>query len=262
MAGIVRRVGVRAMNSITELGDFTILLLRIARAFPRFPSSFHLTLAQMMEIGIRSMPLVVVTSFFTGTVTAIQAAYQFQSWIPLRYVGSVVGKSVIIELGPVLTGLVVGGRVGASIAAEIGTMKVTEQIDAIEALGIDSIRYLVLPRFVAGTIMLPVVVVFADFLAIIGAMIVAVLSIGMSAHAFLLGLKLFFEMSDVWAGLIKSIVFGMIIALSGCYYGLRTEGGAEGVGKAATRAVVASCLLILISDYILAEILFSSLLFG
>ena len=250
------------MNSITELGDFAILLLRIVRAFPRFPSTIRLTLGQMMEIGIRSMPLVVVTSFFTGTVAAIQAAYQFQSWIPLRYVGSVVGKSVIIELGPVLTGLVVGGRVGASIAAEIGTMKVTEQIDAIEALGIDSIRYLVLPRFVAGTIMVPVVVVFADVLAILGALVVSVLSIGMTAHTFLLGVKLFFEMSDAWVGLIKSVVFGMIIALSGCYYGLQTEGGAEGVGKAATRAVVASCLLILISDYLLAEILFSPLFFG
>jgi len=262
LAGYVSRLGDRAIGAISELGDIAILLARIMGAMPKIHKTIRLTLVQMMEMGIRSMPLVVVTSFFTGTVAAIQAAYQFQDWIPLRYVGSVVGKSVIIELGPVLTGLVVGGRVGASIAAELGTMKVTEQIDALEALGIDSIRYLVLPRFLAGTIMVPVVVVFADVLAIVGALIAAVVSIGMSGHAFLLGLKLFFAMSDAWAGLIKSIVFGMIIATMGCYYGLRTEGGAEGVGQAATHAVVSSCLLILISDYILAEVLFSALLFG
>jgi phospholipid/cholesterol/gamma-HCH transport system permease protein len=174
----------------------------------------------------------------------------------------VVGKSVIIELGPVLTGLVVGGRVGASIAAEIGTMKVTEQVDALEALAIDSTRFLVLPRFVAGLIMMPVVVVFADAVAIFGAMLASVYSIGMSAQSFTSGLKLFFEMSDVWGGIIKSAIFGAIIALMGCYYGLRTEGGAEGVGRAATRAVVSSCLLILISDYILAELLFGFIFAG
>lgn len=262
MNGAVLRVGSRVVGAVSELGDFAILLARILGTLPKLHRAVGQTLVQMMEMGIRSMPLVVVTSFFTGSVAAIQAAYQFQDWIPLRYVGSVVGKSVIIELGPVLTGLVVGGRVGASIAAELGTMKVTEQIDALEAIGIDSIRYLVLPRFVAGTIMIPVVVVFADFLAITGGLIAAVGSIGMTSAAFLGGLRLFFEMTDVWAGLIKSVVFGMIIALMGCYYGLRTEGGAEGVGRATTKAVVSSCLLILISDYILAEVLFSALLFG
>ncbi|MFH1279554.1 MAG: ABC transporter permease [Candidatus Eisenbacteria bacterium] len=262
MSGAVVRVGSRVVDAVTELGDFTILFVRILAALPKIHRTMRQVLLQMMEIGIRSMPLVVVTSFFTGSVAAIQAAYQFQDWIPLRYVGSVVGKSVIIELGPVLTGLVVGGRVGASIAAELGTMKVTEQIDALEAIGIDSIRYLVLPRFVAATIMIPVVVIFADFLAISGGLIAAVGSIGMTAQSFLIGLKIFFEMTDVWAGLIKSVVFGMIIALMGCYYGLRTEGGAEGVGRATTRAVVSCCLLILISDYILAEVLFSALLFG
>lgn len=256
MAGSITRVGGRVVSAVSELGDITVLLVRILRSFPQVHKVGRLTLVQMMEMGVRSMPLVVVTSFFTGTVAAIQAAYQFQDWIPLRYVGSVVGKSVIIELGPVLTGLVVGGRVGASIAAELGTMKVTEQIDALEALAIDSIRYLALPRFIAGVVMIPVVVVFADILAIVGGMLAAVYSIGMSAQSFAFGLKLFFVMDDVWGGLIKSVIFGGIIALMGCYYGLRTEGGAEGVGQAATRAVVSSCLLILISDYILAELLF------
>ncbi|RPJ47015.1 MAG: ABC transporter permease [Candidatus Latescibacterota bacterium] len=255
-------MGDRVVRSISELGEISVLLFRVLKLFPKIHKVWRLTLEQMLEIGVHSMPLVVVTSFFTGTVTAIQAAYQFQDWIPLRYVGSVVGKSVIIELGPVLTGLVVGGRVGASIAAEIGTMKVTEQIDALEALAIDSIRYLVLPRFVAGIIMIPVVVIFADALAIIGALLASVYSIGISAQLFALGLTLFFTMGDVWGGVIKSVIFGGIIALMGCYYGLRTEGGAEGVGRAATQAVVSSCLLILISDYILAELLFGFIFAG
>lgn len=243
------------IDAVSTLGDMTILLCRILRAFPKLHRTFRVTLIQMKEIGINSMPLVIITSLFTGGVAAVQAAYQFHNWIPMRYVGSVVGKSVLLELGPVLTGLVVGGRVGASIAAELGTMKVTEQIDALESLAIDSIRYLALPRFVAGMVMLPVVVIFADFLAILGGHFAAVGSIGMSSHMFVDGMQIFFEMSDVWSGLIKSLVFGMIIALMGCYYGLRAEGGAEGVGQAATKAVVSSCLLILITDYILAELL-------
>ena len=256
MAGPISRLGGRVVASITELGDISVLLFRIFRLLPQAHRVGRQTLEQMMEIGINSMPLVMVTSIFTGSVAAIQAAYQLEDWIPDIYVGWFVGKSVIMELGPVLTGLVVGGRVGASIAAEIGTMKVTEQIDALESLAIDSTRYLVLPRFLAGVLMIPAVVVFADVLAILGGLVAAVSSIGMSSQTFTNGLRMLFVMDDVWAGLIKSVIFGSIIALMGCYYGLRTEGGAEGVGRAATRAVVSSCLLILVSDYILAELLF------
>jgi len=253
----VANIGDGVIRAVSELGELVILIGNLVRTLPKLHRTIRLTVVQMFEIGVGSMPLVIVTSFFTGGVAAVQAAYQFQAWIPDRFVGAVVGRSVLIELGPVLTGLVVGGRVGASIAAELGTMKVTEQIDALEALGIDSNRYLVLPRFVAGVIMIPVVTIFADAIAIGGGWLAATGSIGMNSQTFMSGLHLFFEMSDVWSGLIKSCVFGMIIATMGCYYGLQTEGGAEGVGKAATRAVVSSCLLILISDYILAEFLFS-----
>lgn len=250
-------IGDTVLRALTGIGEFWILMGRILSTIPKLHKTVRLTVVQMMEMGVNSLPLVVVTSFFTGGVAAVQAAYQFQDWIPDKFVGSVVGRSVLIELGPVLTGLVVGGRVGASIAAELGTMKVTEQIDALEALGIDSIRYLVLPRFIAGAIMIPVVTIFACAIAITGGWLVSMGSIGMSTETYVSGLRLFFEMSDVWSGMIKSLVFGMIIALMGCYYGLHTEGGAEGVGKAATRAVVFSCLLILISDYFLAEFLFT-----
>jgi len=195
-------------------------------------------------------------------VAAVQAAYQFQDYVPMRYLGTVIGKSVVIELGPVLTALVVGGRVGASIAAELGTMKVTEQIDALETMAIDPIRYLVAPRLIAGLIMLPVVTIFADFVAILGSWVVALVGLDVNTHTFFAGLKLFFHVSDVTSGLVKALFFGGIIALMGCFHGMRTEGGAEGVGIATTKAVVSSCLLILITDYVLASMLFRGIFMG
>ena len=207
-------------------------------------------------MGVNSLPLVLVTSIFTGGVSAVQAAYQFSDYVPMRYLGTAVGKAVVIELGPVLTALVVAGRVGASIAAEIGTMKVTEQIDALETLALDPVRYLVVPRFVAGFFMLPILVIFSDFIAILGGLAVSTFFLGLSSYTFLNGLKMFFHLSDVFGGLIKAFVFGSIIAIIGCYQGFKTEGGAEGVGRSTTRAVVLASVLILISDYIIASILF------
>lgn len=155
-----------------------------------------------------------------------------------------------------LTALIVGGRVGASIAAELGTMRVTEQIDALEAMAINPVRYLVVPRVVAAVLMLPVLTLLANAIAVFGGYVVAVTSIGVSSHTFVMSLKTFFFMKDLMSGLIKSFFFGGIIAWMGCYHGFRTEGGAEGVGIATTRAVVASCVLVLISDYVLANVLF------
>ena len=198
----------------------------------------------------------VVVSLFTGAVAAVQAAYQFTSVVPMRYLGSVILRSVIIELGPVLTALVIGGRVGASIAAELGTMKVTEQIDALRAMAIHPVRYLVVPRVVAAVIMLPIITIFSDAIAIFGGYVVAITSIGVSSHTYTQSLKDFFLMKDLWSGLIKSFFFGGIIGTMGCFHGFATEGGAEGVGLATTHAVVASCVLVLISDYVLANVLF------
>jgi len=239
-----------------EIGGVFILLGRYVQIVPRTFANIRNILLQMERIGIGSIPLVVVTSLFVGAVTSIQAAYQFQGYVPLRFIGTVVGKSVILELGPVLTALVVGGRVSASIAAELGTMKVTEQIDAMEMIAIDPIEYLVLPRITAATIMLPVLTVFSDLLAILGGMVVAKISMGVSYNMFSGGLKLLFKSQDLVGGLMKTFVFGFIIALMGCYNGFATRGGAEGVGMATMRAVVASCLLILISNYLLATLIF------
>jgi len=248
--------------SLADVGAAFLLLASAVRAVPAAIKEKQLVLEQMLRIGIGSMPLVLVTSIFTGGVSAVQAAYQFQDYVPMRYLGTVIGKSVVIELGPVLTALVIGGRVGASIAAELGTMKVTEQIDALETLAINPVRYLVAPRLLAGVVMLPVVTIFADFVAILGSWLVALVGLNVSTHTFFTGLRLFFHASDVLNGLIKAFFFGGIIALMGCYHGMRTEGGAEGVGIATTRAVVSSCLLILITDYILASLLFRAVFMG
>ena len=244
------------MNGLRDIGEVLLLLGEMFRELPQGLRKFHLVVQQMVAIGIGSMPLAVVVALFTGAVAAVQASYQFRDYVPMIYLGTVIGKSVVIELGPVLTALVVGGRVGASIAAELGTMRVTEQVDAMEAMGISPTRYLVVPRVVAATLMLPVLTIFADVVAIFGGYLVSVFTLDVSSHTFTSGLKLYFHMRDVFSGLFKSVFFGAIISTMGCYYGLRSEGGAEGVGVATTHAVVSSCLLILIVDYLLASFLF------
>jgi phospholipid/cholesterol/gamma-HCH transport system permease protein len=255
-------VGRHATVTLADVGSVFMMLAEVFMVLPRALRKARLIIEQMHTIGVGSLPLVVVTSIFTGAVASVQAAYQFQNYIPMRYLGTVIGKSVVIELGPVLTALVVGGRVGAAIAAELGTMKVTEQVDALETLAIDPLEYLVAPRFIAAVIMLPVITVFADFLAVMGGFVVAYAGLDVSAHTFFSGLKMFFHASDVTSGLIKAFFFGGIIATMGCYHGMSTEGGAEGVGISTMKAVVSSCLLILITDYILAALLFRGVFMG
>jgi phospholipid/cholesterol/gamma-HCH transport system permease protein len=244
------------LEFVQDTGGVFILVGRLFQAVPRTFSNARSVFQQMDRIGIGSIPLVLVTSLFVGAVTSVQAAYQFHGYVPLQYLGTVVGKSVILELGPVLTALVVGGRVSASIAAELGTMKVTEQIDAMEMIAIDPVEYLVLPRVVAATIMLPVLTVFSDLLAILGGMVVANISIHVSFNTFASGLKLLFRTQDLAGGLMKTFVFGFIIAIMGCYNGFETKGGAEGVGMATMKAVVSSCLLVLVANYLLASLIF------
>ncbi len=253
-------LGRKLIEFVYDVGSTFLLFVRIVGHAPSVFRHFRLTLYQMQTIGNGSIPLVIVTAFFVGAVTAVQAAYQFQDYVPLRFIGAVVGKSVILEVGPVLTALVVGGRVSASIAAEIGTMKVTEQIDALEMEAIDPVSYLVVPRFLDAVIMLPVLTIFCDFLAVVGGLLVSTISLDVTVATFLDGLRLYFNVEDVIGGLIKPVFFGAIIALMGCYSGFRTSGGAEGVGRATMQAVVSSCVLILIMNYFLASILFRIIL--
>ena len=244
------------MGFTVDLGGITVMSLRSLATLPRIFTSWRLVIGQMLSMGVRSLPLVLLTSAFTGAVSAWQGAYQFQNYVPMRYLGTAVGKAIVIELAPVLTALVVAGRVGASIAAELGTMRVTEQIDALEVMGINPIRYLVMPRIVSGVIMMPVLVMFANVVAILGALFVAVSLVHLSSETFLNGVRMFFRFSDLYAGLNKAAVFGLIISLIGCYEGFNARGGAEGVGRATTTAVVTASVLILISDYLLATIQF------
>ena len=249
---IWRRIGDR----FASVGSVTMFVAETIRMTPRGLMAPRLLVDEMHAIGVQSLLLVFVVSLFTGAVSAVQAAYQFSTIVPLKYIGSVIMRSVIIELGPVLTALIIGGRVGASIAAELGTMRVTEQIDALDAMAVNPVRYLVVPRVAAAIIMVPVLVALADAIAIFGGYVVAITSLDVSSHTYVTGLKSFFHLKDLYSGLVKAVCFGAIIGWMGCYYGFRAEGGAEGVGRATTQAVVAICVLVLISDYVLATVLF------
>ncbi len=251
-----RAVGSNILSFLRDVGGTSLMLGAVIAHLRELPRTWRQTLLQMEQVGIGSIPLVIVTSVFVGAVAAVQAAYQFQDYVPMIFLGTVVGKSVILELGPVLTALVVGGRVSASIAAELGTMKVTEQIDAMEILAIDPMRYLVMPRVVACVVMLPVLTIISDLLAILGGMVVANAAIGVDTATFTQGLRLFFYVDDVFSGILKAATFGGIIGLMGCFNGFRTYGGAQGVGRATMQAVVTSCICILITNYFLASVLF------
>ena len=212
-------------------------------------------LQQMVMIGNNSIPIVLFVSFFVGMVTAVQSSYQLYDWIPRSVVGALVTKSVLLELVPLLSALVLAGKVGATITAEIGTMKVTEQIDALEALAFDPISFLITPRVLAGIFMFPILVVFGDFVAILGGMFGASTIAGISREAFVEGMKNSFEMWDAVFGIIKGCFFGYIITSVASFQGYKVQGGSEGVGKATMNTVVLTCLAVVVMDFILASVL-------
>ena len=246
-------------NFINRLGERTVeLFIYTGGVFSLFCSTMFQVFVppfrrkelfmQMYRIGVLSMPIVFLVSLFTGMVLALQSAYQLTKMDAQIYISSLVALSVVRELGPVLTALVVAGRVGASITAELGTMKVTEQIDALETLAANPVKYLVVPRFLALCIVLPLLTVYADFIGIIGGYLIGV-------YKLLIGSTIYIKMTfdplmfkDVFTGLFKSFVFAVIICIVSCYEGFRTEGGAEGVGKATTLSVVTSFILIISAD--------------
>jgi phospholipid/cholesterol/gamma-HCH transport system permease protein len=253
----VEAVGRRGINLVTRSGGMAILFSRFVLTLKDIPRSLHIIFEQFYAIGVRSLPLIIVISVFVGAVSAWQAAYQFKFiGAPLRLLGSAVGKAVVIELAPVLSALVFAGRVGAGIAAELGTMRVTEQIDALESLGIDPVRYLVLPRMLACIFMVPMLVIFANFIAVMGALAVSIVGVNISSETFLNGYRSSFQISDFLNGMIKAGVFGLLIGLVGCYEGFTTTGGAEGVGRATTVSVVIASVLILIFNFFFAVLLF------
>ena len=253
----VMTLGRRGVNFITRLGGICVMLGRFVVSLKDIPRSLRLVFEQFYAIGVQSLPLIIVIAIFVGAVSAWQAAYQFKFiGAPLRYLGQAVGKAVVIELAPVLSALVFAGRVGAGIAAELGTMRVTEQIDALEAMGINPMRYLMMPRVLSCLIMVPLLVVFSNFIAILGGLAVAVVGVDVSSETFLEGFKSSFQMTDFINGLIKAAMFGLVIGLVGCYEGFNAKGGAQGVGLATTTSVVISSVLILILNFVFAVILF------
>lgn len=252
----IQKIGKSSINFVREFGQISILFFGILKSFVMIPKSRGIIFFQMEHIGVNSLPLVLIISIFTGAVAAWQAAYQLQGIAPLSFLGSATSRAIITELAPVLTGIVIAGRVGASIAAELGTMKVTEQIDALETMAINPVRYLAMPRFLASILMMPVLVIFANAIAIFGAYIVSNYFLGVSFAVFFESVKRFFVFSDLISGLVKTIFFGGITALLGCHIGFRTEGGAEGVGLSTIRSFVLSAALILILDYVLWMLLF------
>jgi len=256
MIAFITRIGFLALRFVRTTGEVFIMLGRAMRYFGSIWKNRHLVAEQMMEIGVRSIPLVIFVGVFAGAVASIQTAYQLKGYISFNYLGAATSVAVFIELGPVLTALVAAGRVGASIAAEIGTMRVTEQIDALEALAIDPIRYLAMPRIVSGFVMIPVLTIIADLVGILGAYGVAYLNLNLPPETFFSSVKAFFTIMNVMSGLIKAFFFGGTTAIIGCYVGFNTKGGAEGVGQATIRAFVMSSALILLNDYLLSVILF------
>lgn len=252
----IRKLGRITLNFIEEFGQISNLLWGIVKSFTSIPKSRKIIFDQMENIGVNSLPLVLIIAVFTGAVAAWQAAFQLKGIAPLSFLGATTSRAIITELGPVLTGIVIAGRVGASIAAELGTMKVTEQIDALEIMAINPVRYLAMPRFLAAVLMMPVLVIFANVIAVTGAYIVSNYFLGVSFSVFFISVKRFFEFSDLLAGLLKTVFFGGVTALLGCHIGFRTEGGAEGVGLSTIRSFVLSSAMILILDYVLWTILF------
>ena len=247
----LQKLGRSTLNFLQEFGQVSNLFFGIIRSFSTVHKSRRLILYQMEHIGVNSLPLVTIIAVFTGAVAAWQAAYQLKGIAPLSFLGAATSRAIITELGPVLTGIVIAGRVGASIAAELGTMKVTEQIDALETMAISPVRYLAMPRFLAAILMMPLLVIFANSIAVLGAYLVSNYFLGVSFAVYFNSVKRFFLFSDLIAGLVKTIFFGAVTSLLGCHIGFRTEGGAEGVGLATIRSFVLSAALILILDYIL-----------
>ncbi len=251
----LEKLGEKVFLLLTEMGRVLMFLGQTLRW--TFSSPFYVksVLKQMEVIGVNSVPVVMTTAISTGMVLALQSYTGFKRFGAESLIGAVVSLSMTRELGPVLTGLMVAGRAGASMAAELGTMKVTEQIDALTTLATNPMKYLVVPRFVASTVMMFFLTVLGMMIGVTGGYFVGVKVLGTNPVTYYNQSVNNTDVTDIWYGLIKALVFGAVVGLIGCYKGFTTEGGAEGVGKATTGAVVISCMLILILDYFLSALL-------
>ncbi|MDE1174693.1 MAG: ABC transporter permease [Parvibaculaceae bacterium] len=251
-------IGRVVLATLEEIGQLSLFTWNGVSHVVRPPYFFRLLGQQMMRIGYFSLPVVAMTAFFTGGVLALQIYYGGSQYNSESIVATIVALGITRELGPVLAGLMVAGRVGASIAAELGTMRVTEQIDALTTLSTNPYKYLVAPRLVAAVITVPILVLIADIIGVMGGYMVATKNLDFNGGVYLANTIDFLKTDDVTSGLIKSAVFGFIIALMGCFHGFNSKGGAQGVGRATTNAVVTASILILAADYVMTSLIFKS----
>jgi phospholipid/cholesterol/gamma-HCH transport system permease protein len=254
---LLQPLGRTFLDGLEAIGRLFLFTLRALLAAVRPPYYPRLIVRQMIEIGYYSLPVVGMTAVFTGMVLALQTYTGFSRFNAETAIPNVVVLSICRELGPVMAGLMVAGRIGAAMAAELGTMRVTEQIDALTTLSTNPFKYLIAPRLIAGLAMLPLLVGTADLIGILGGYLVSVYKLGFNPGSYLKNTVDFVQFIDVFSGLVKAAVFGFIVALMGCYNGFHSHGGAQGVGKATTNAVVSASILILISNYIVTELFFS-----
>ncbi|MDP9196712.1 MAG: ABC transporter permease [Pseudomonadota bacterium] len=256
MTGFLAAVGRTFLVFVAGAGRLAIFTGRSLFHCVTPPVYVRMTGRQMLDIGYYSLPVVGMTALFTGMVLALQSYTGFSRFEAESTIATVVVLSITRELGPVLAGLMVAGRIGAAMAAEIGTMRVTEQIDALKTLSTNPVKYLVVPRLLAGVTMLPLLVLVADIIGVFGGFLISVYRLDFNAANYIQNTRDYLETMDVVSGLVKAAVFGFIIALMGCYHGYRSKGGAQGVGTATTNAVVSASVLILVFNYILTGLFF------
>jgi phospholipid/cholesterol/gamma-HCH transport system permease protein len=247
-------VGRTTLDFLREIGRLSIFTADAVSSFVRPPIYWSLVLKQMMRIGFFSLPVVGLTAFFTGAVLALQIYIGTARYGAEQFVPTVVLIGILRELGPVIAGLMVAGRVSAAIAAELGTMRVTEQIDALTTLATRPVKYLVVPRLMAALVSMPLLVAVADAIGVLGGYVAATKSLGFTGSIYLNTTMNDLNGNDVMSGLIKAVVFGFLIALMGSYNGFHSKGGAQGVGAATTNAVVSASILILVANYVLSNI--------
>lgn len=246
-------------NLLATVGEYVLFNLKIITFYPKILKRIPQILKEMKKVGYDSLFLISITSAFTGLVTSVQASYQTSGYIPESLIGVLVGKATMIELAPVLTGLVLTGKIGASIAAEVGTMKVNEELDALRSMGIDPMGFVYLPKIIASVLMVPLLEIFAIIVGIFSAFTLSIFKYGVNGYTFFSNMRNFFNPSDLWGGVLKAVIFGFLISTIGCYFGSKTKDGAEGVGRAATLTVVNSSILILVMDFAVAALLFGHL---
>jgi len=256
MIKFIETVGRGLIHFIEEFGLVMFLFLAALVWSLRPPFRLRAIFKQMEFVGVNSLLVVILTGTFTGGVLAFQAYHGFRQFSAESLVGSTVALAMTRELGPVLTSLMVAGRAGSAMAAELGTMRVTEQIDALYTMAANPIKYLVVPRIIAGVLTLPVLTIISDFVGIIGGYLVGVGLLKINSGIYVAKMVQLVELDDIFNGLIKSVCFGLILSLVGCYKGFYTTGGAQGVGKSTTQAVVVASVCILISDYFLTAAMF------